>query len=148
MAFAKAQAAAKPGLPVKGNVFLSVKDGDKQRAVTIARDLEKLGFVIYSTSGTAKTLADAGVAVKRIAKIAEGRPNTVDLIKNGGIQFIANTTDGKRSIEESRSIRAAGIQHKVCYFTTMAGAHAAAIAMDHLDKVQLNRLHEPHKTLA
>jgi carbamoyl-phosphate synthase large subunit len=91
VAFAKAQAAAKPGLPIKGNVFLSVKDADKPRAIVIGRTLEKMGFAIYSTSGTAKVLADAGVAVKRLAKIAEGRPNAIDLIKNGQIQMIINT---------------------------------------------------------
>src|SRR3569832_1313904 len=86
VAFAKAQAAAKPGLPTSGNVFLSVKDADKKRAVEIARALEGIGFTIHSTSGTAKTLAEAGVKVKKIAKIQEGRPNAVDLIKNGQIQ--------------------------------------------------------------
>src|SRR4051812_48014452 len=83
IAFAKAQAAAKPGLPTKGNVFLSVKEADKPLAVDIARRLEALGFALYSTSGTAKTLTDHGVTVKRLAKINEGRPNAVDLIKNG-----------------------------------------------------------------
>ncbi len=125
VAFAKAQAAAKPGLPVKGNVFLSVKDGDKQRAVTIARDLEKLGFVIYSTSGTAKTLADAGIAVKRIAKIAEGRPNTVDLIKNGQIQMVINTPGGMIPRRDENAIRSAAYARNVCIMTTITGAAAA-----------------------
>src|SRR4029077_10474563 len=69
MAFAKAQAAAKPGLPVKGNIFLSVKDADKPRAVKLAKRIEAFGFTIYSTSGTAKVLEDAGVKVKRLAKL-------------------------------------------------------------------------------
>jgi carbamoyl-phosphate synthase large subunit len=91
VAFAKAQAAAKPGLPTGGNVFLSVKDADKPRVVDLARQLEALGFAIYSTSGTAKHLADNGVKVSKLAKIEEGRPTAVDLIKNGQIQLVINT---------------------------------------------------------
>jgi carbamoyl-phosphate synthase large subunit len=125
VAFAKAQAAAKPGLPTQGNVFLSVKDGDKVRAIEIARALEKLGFVIYSTSGTAKTLADAGVQVKRVAKIAEGRPNTVDLIKNGQIQMVINTPGGMIPRRDENAIRSAAYAHNVCIMTTITGAAAA-----------------------
>ena len=126
VAFAKAQAAAKPGLPVAGNVFLSVKDADKPRAVEIARALERLGFTIYSTSGTAKTLADAGIAVKRLAKITEGRPNAVDLIKNGQIQMVINTPGGMIPRRDENAIRAAAYAHNVCLMTTIMGAAAAA----------------------
>ena len=125
VAFAKAQAAAKPGLPQQGNVFLSVKDGDKARAVQIARDLESLGFTIISTSGTATTLADAGVKVKRVAKIAEGRPNTVDLIKNGQIQLVINTPGGMIPRRDENAIRSAAYAHNVCIMTTITGAAAA-----------------------
>jgi carbamoyl-phosphate synthase large subunit len=125
VAFAKAQAAAKPGLPIQGNVFLSVKDSDKPRAVAIAGALEQLGFTIYSTSGTAKTLADAGVKVKRIAKIAEGRPNTVDLIKNGQIQMVINTPGGMIPRRDENAIRSAAYAHNVCIMTTITGAAAA-----------------------
>jgi len=125
VAFAKAQAAAKPGLPVKGNVFLSVKDGDKARAVEIARGLEQLGFTIYSTSGTAQTLAEAGVAVKKLAKIQEGRPNAVDLIKNGQIQMVINTPGGMIPRRDENAIRSAAYAHNVCIMTTITGAAAA-----------------------
>ncbi|MES2696034.1 MAG: carbamoyl-phosphate synthase large subunit [Verrucomicrobiota bacterium] len=125
VAFAKAQAAAKPGLPVKGNVFLSVKDSDKARAVALARSLEKLGFTIYSTSGTATTLAEGGVAVKRIAKIAEGRPNTIDLIKNGQIQMVINTPGGMIPRRDENAIRAAAYSSNICIMTTLTGAEAA-----------------------
>jgi len=125
VAFAKAQAAAKPGLPVKGNVFLSVKDSDKVRAVEIARGLEKLGFTIYSTSGTAQTLAEAGVAVKKLAKIQEGRPNAVDLIKNGQIQMVINTPGGMIPRRDENAIRSAAYAHNVCIMTTITGAAAA-----------------------
>ncbi|MSU23532.1 MAG: carbamoyl-phosphate synthase large subunit [Opitutus sp.] len=125
VAFAKAEAAAKPGLPVAGNVFLSVKDPDKSRAVEIAHALEKLGFTICSTSGTAKVLADAGVTVKRLAKINEGRPNAVDLIKNGQIQMVINTPGGMVPRRDENAIRSAAYAHNVCLMTTITGAAAA-----------------------
>jgi carbamoyl-phosphate synthase large subunit len=125
VAFAKAQAAAKPGLPTKGNVFLSVKDGDKARAVEIARQLEQLGFSICSTSGTAKVLEQAGIAVKRLAKIQEGRPNAIDLIKNGQIQMIINTPGGMIPRRDENAIRSAAYAHNVCLMTTITGASAA-----------------------
>ena len=125
IAFAKAQAAAKPGLPTKGNVFLSVKEADKPRAVEIARRLGGLGFTLYSTSGTAKTLTDSGVNVKRLAKINEGRPNAVDLIKNGQIQMVINTPGGMIPRRDENAIRAASYAHNVCIMTTITGAAAA-----------------------
>ena len=125
IAFAKAQAAAKPGLPTGGNVFLSVKDSDKMHAVAIGRALEGMGFTIYSTSGTAKTLADSGVAVKRIAKISEGRPNAVDMIKNGQIQLVINTPGGLIPRRDENTIRAAVYAHNVCIMTTIMAARAA-----------------------
>jgi carbamoyl-phosphate synthase large subunit len=89
----------------------------------------------------------AGIDCEGVNKVKEGRPHCVDMIKNGEIQFIANTTEGKQSIEESRSIRGAAIQHKVCYFTTIAGALAAAVAMEHLDELDVNRLQDLHSGL-
>lgn len=125
VAFAKAQAAAKPGLPTQGNVFLSVKDADKKRAISIALELEKLGFTICSTSGTAKELADAGVKVRKLAKIQEGRPNAVDLIKNGQIQLVINTPAGMIPRRDENAIRAAALAHNVCIMTSITGAAAA-----------------------
>jgi carbamoyl-phosphate synthase large subunit len=125
VAFAKAQAAAKPGLPTQGNVFLSVKDSDKKRAIGIALELEKLGFTICSTSGTAKELAEAGVKVRKLAKIQEGRPNAVDLIKNGQIQLVINTPAGMIPRRDENAIRAAALAHNVCIMTSITGAAAA-----------------------
>ena len=125
IAFAKAQAAAKPGLPTSGNVFLSVKDGDKALAVVIGRSLEAMGFTIYSTSGTARILAESGVAVKRLAKISEGRPNAVDMIKNGQIQLVINTPGGLIPRRDENTIRAAVYAHNVCIMTTIMAARAA-----------------------
>jgi len=125
IAFAKAQAAAKPGLPTKGNVFLSVKDADKALAVDLARQLSALGFVIFSTSGTAKTLADNGVKTTRLAKIDEGRPTAVDMIKNGQIQLIINTPSGMLPRKDENKIRSAAYAHNICIMTTITGAAAA-----------------------
>jgi|UniRef100_UPI004049B1D3 carbamoyl-phosphate synthase large subunit len=125
IAFAKAQAAVKPGLPTSGNVFLSVKDADKPRAVEIARELAALGFEVYSTSGTAKMLADNGVPVTRLAKIDEGRPTAVDMIKNGKIRMVINTPGGMIPRRDENAIRAASYAHNVCIMTTITGAFAA-----------------------
>jgi carbamoyl-phosphate synthase large subunit len=125
VAFAKAQAAAKPGLPVAGNAFLSVKNADKPRAVDLARQLVALGFSIFSTSGTAKVLADNYVPVTRLAKIDEGRPTAVDMIKNGQIQMIINTPDGMIPRRDENQIRAVALAHSVCIMTTITGADAA-----------------------
>ncbi|MBI3171440.1 MAG: carbamoyl phosphate synthase large subunit, partial [Hydrocarboniphaga effusa] len=127
-----------------GTAFISVRDTDKPRAIELARILARNGFKLVATRNTAQAIQAAGVACDPVNKVLEGRPHCVDLIKSGKIQFIANTTEGKKSTEESRSIRAAAIQHKVCYFTTIAGASAAAVAMDHLDKVAVNRLQDLH----
>ncbi len=125
IAFAKAQAAAKPGLPVTGNCFLSVKNTDKPRAVDLARQLVGLGFAIFSTSGTAKVLADNGVPVTRLAKLDEGRPTAVDMIKNGQIHMIINTPDGMIPRRDENQIRAVALAHSVCIMTTITGAYAA-----------------------
>jgi carbamoyl-phosphate synthase large subunit len=125
IAFAKAQAAAKPGLPTAGNVFLSVKDADKPQAVVIGQALAEMGFTLYSTGGTAKVLADAGVAVKRIAKISEGRPTAVDMIKNGQMQLVINTPGGMIPRRDENTIRAAVYAHNVCIMTTIMAAKAA-----------------------
>ena len=125
VAFAKAQAAAKPGLPTSGNVFLSVKDADKPRAVGLARELAALGFTLHSTGGTAKALADAGVSVRKIAKIQEGRPTAIDLIKNGQIQLVINTPAGMIPRRDENAIRAAALARNVCIMTTLTGAAAA-----------------------
>jgi carbamoyl-phosphate synthase large subunit len=125
LAFAKAQAAARPGLPTLGSVFLSVKDADKPHAVELARGLESLGFTVYSTSGTARHLAEHGLSVKRLAKVSEGRPNAVDMIKNGQIAMVINTPGGMIPRRDENAIRAAAYAHNVCLMTTITGARAA-----------------------
>jgi carbamoyl-phosphate synthase large subunit len=143
-AFNKALLAAGMIVPSGGTALLSVRDGDKAKAIDLARLLAAKGFRILATHGTAAAIQAAGIACEGVNKVKEGRPHCVDMIKNGEVHFIANTTEGKKSIEESHSIRAAAIQQKLCYFTTIAGAYAAAIAMDHLDRVEVNRLQDLH----
>jgi carbamoyl-phosphate synthase large subunit len=147
-AFNKALLAAGMTVPSGGSAFISVRDGDKPKSIDLARLLAAKGFRIFATHGTASTLQAAGITCEGVNKVKEGRPHCVDMIKNGEIQFIANTTEGKKSIDESHSIRAAAIQQKLCYFTTIAGAYAAAIAMDHLDRVEVNRLQDLHQQVA
>ncbi|MEM9158140.1 MAG: carbamoyl-phosphate synthase large subunit [Verrucomicrobiota bacterium] len=125
VAFAKAQAAAKPGLPLEGNVFFSVKDEDKPKAEHIARDLVELGFTIYSTSGTAKFLEEHGIPAKKLLRIAEGRPNVIDMIKNGDIQMIINTPSGMMPRKDENRIRAFAYSDSICLMTTIMGAQAA-----------------------
>ncbi|MBE2215527.1 MAG: carbamoyl-phosphate synthase large subunit [Opitutaceae bacterium] len=125
LAYAKSQMAARPALPKSGNCFLSVKDHDKPRAVDIARQLEALGFAIYSTSGTAAHLEANGVKVNRLHKIDEGRPTVVDMIKNGQIQLIINTPSGMVPRRDENLIRSAAISHAICIMTTITGAYAA-----------------------
>ncbi len=125
LAYAKSQMAARPALPTQGNVFLSVKDADKARAVDLARQLAALGFSICSTSGTAQVLADSGVTVTRLFKLDEGRPTVVDMIKNGKIQMIINTPAGMAPRRDENIIRSAAYAHNVCIMTTITGAYAA-----------------------
>jgi carbamoyl-phosphate synthase large subunit len=129
IAFAKTQMAAKPSLPLQGNVFLSVKNADKQRAVDLGRQLVSLGFVLFSTSGTAKVLAENGVPVTRIPRLEEGRPNVIDMIKNGRMQLIINTPSGKRTVNDSKEIRQTTLLYGVPYTTTVSGAAAMAQAI-------------------
>jgi len=146
-AFAKAMAGAGMSLPAGGTAFVSVRDADKPRAIDLARLLVARGFRVVATHGTCDAIVAAAIPCEPVNKVKEGRPHCVDMIKNGEIQFIANTTEGKKSIEESHSIRAAAIAQKLCYSTTIAGAYAAAIAMDHLDQVQVNRLQDLHQVI-
>ncbi len=125
IAFAKIQMAAKPPLPDSGNVFLSVKDSHKEKAVELARGLRELGFVLYSTSGTAKFLTDSGVEVNRLFKLSEGRPNVVDMLKNGEISMIINTPSGMIPLQDENRIRSVAVAHNVCIMTTITGAFAA-----------------------
>ncbi|QHS09543.1 carbamoyl-phosphate synthase large subunit [Sinimarinibacterium sp. NLF-5-8] len=143
-AFHKAILAGGMNIPRNGQAFISVRDQDKSKVVALARTLAEKGFKLFATHGTAAVIQQAGIQCQGVNKVKEGRPHCVDMIKNGEIQLIANTTEGKQSIEESRSIRASAIQNHICYFTTLAGAMAAAAAMEHMDELGVNRLQDLH----
>jgi carbamoyl-phosphate synthase large subunit len=147
-AYAKAQLASGVLLPRRGTALISVRDRDKPAAVELGRMLLKRGFDIVATDGTARALADAGVSCRRANKVREGRPHIVDMIKNGEISFIVNTTEGKQAIRESQSIRAEAVTHKVTYYTTLAAAKATCDALDHLDNGDVNRLQDLHEERA
>ncbi|MGA7676624.1 MAG: carbamoyl-phosphate synthase large subunit [Rhizomicrobium sp.] len=128
-AFAKSQIGAGLKLPLAGHVFMSVRDADKDDAVKPARALIAMGFEILATRGTARVLEAAGLAVRHINKVLEGRPHVVDAIKNGEVQLVFNTTDGALALADSASIRRTALTMKVPYYTTMAGAAAATEAI-------------------
>ena len=129
IAYAKSQVAAGNSLPTSGTVFFSVKDGDKSRAVEVARRLQEAGLKIVATRGTCVELIKNNIAAKLVLKITEGRPNIVDSIINGEIDLIINTTVGKQSIQDSFSIRRSAIEKQVPYVTTIRGAAAVATAI-------------------
>ncbi|MEP6831375.1 MAG: carbamoyl-phosphate synthase large subunit, partial [Rhizomicrobium sp.] len=128
-AFAKSQIGAGTRLPMGGNVFISVRDADKDLIAAPARDLIGMGFSLVATGGTARTLAAAGLPVTTINKVLEGRPHVVDALKNGEIHLVFNTTDGAQALTDSSSIRRAALTLKVPYYTTLAGAKAATEAI-------------------
>jgi carbamoyl-phosphate synthase large subunit len=145
-AFVKSQLAASVKLPKSGKVFVSVREEDKAGAVEVARSLVQLGFSVVATRGTAATIAAAGVPVLVVNKVQEGRPHIVDMIKNGEISLIVNTVDSKPSaMRDSWSIRHAALQGRVTYYTTLAGARAACIGMQHLAELQVYDVQSLHR---
>jgi carbamoyl-phosphate synthase large subunit len=146
-AYAKAQAASSVVLPRSGTAFISVRERDKPGAVEVARKLLARGFDIVATAGTAAAIKAAGLACRPVNKVREGRPHCVDMIKNGEIVLIVNTTEGKQAVSESRSIRREAVQRRVTYYTTLAAALATCEALDSLDEVGVNRLQDLHQEL-
>ncbi|MGB5333596.1 MAG: carbamoyl-phosphate synthase large subunit [Woeseiaceae bacterium] len=143
-AYAKAQLASGVILPRQGAALLSVRERDKDGAVELGKILASMGFDIVATHGTAKSLASAGVSCRRANKVREGRPHIVDMIKNGEIDLIVNTTEGKQAINESVSIRAEAVRRGVTYYTTLGAAIATCRAIEHLDDGDVNRLQDLH----
>jgi carbamoyl-phosphate synthase large subunit len=137
LAYAKSQMAAPPPLPKKGNVFISVKDSDKEAVVPVAREFVKLGFGIIATSGTATALAKAKIKVTKVYKIRAGRPNVLDRVKNGDINFIINTPSGKIPREDEVMIRNAALAQKIPIMTTVRAAQASANGIRSLQKSKL-----------
>ncbi len=129
-AYAKAHLASGSRIPLKGTVFISVKDSDKQALIPLANSLIDFGFKLIATSGTQRFLAGEGIPVERINKVREGRPHIVDVLKDNKVDLVINTTEGAKSIADSFSIRRTSLQNKITYTTTMEGARALVKAVD------------------
>jgi carbamoyl-phosphate synthase large subunit len=146
IAYAKSQMAAPPPLPKSGNVFVSVRDIDKESVIPLAREFVTLGFGIISTSGTAAALEGAGIPVSRVFKIREGRPHVLDRVKNGDIDFIINTPSGKIPREDEVTIRNASLAQKIPIMTTIRAAQASVNGIRSLQKnpLRVKSLQEYH----
>ncbi|MDH5586963.1 MAG: ATP-grasp domain-containing protein, partial [Nitrospirota bacterium] len=136
-AFAKSQAATGMAMPLRGAVLLSVKDGDKSAALGLAQCLDKLGFSIKATNGTATFLQQHGITAQAVNKVKEGRPHIGDLIKNRDLAMVINTVGDKASQEDSAPIRTAAVFGNIPYFTTMQGAKAAVFGIEAMKKTAL-----------
>jgi len=147
-AMLKSQLGAGSKLPTSGTVCITVKNSDKDRAVKVASDLHDLGFNIVATKGTAAAIANAGVPVKAINKVKDGRPHIVDMVKAGEIQLVFTTVDETRTaIADSRHIRQAALANRITYYTSMAGCEAAVEGMKHEDDLVVLSLQELHREL-
>ena len=146
LAYAKAQMSAMPPLPKKGNLFISVKDSDKQDVAALAAEYAELGFSIHATGGTANAIAAAGVPVKKLFKLNEGRPNVLDMIKNGDIHFIINTPSGKDPREDEIKIRSVAVANRIPIMTTMRAARASLLGIRSMQKhgLSVRTLQEYH----
>ena len=143
-AFAKGMIASGGVLPDAGKAFLSVREVDKAGVVELAKSLTDTGFTLVATAGTAKAIEAAGIPVERINKVIEGRPHIVDAIKNGDIDLIVNTTEGRRAIADSAQIRQSALQKKLAYSTTLAGGDAVVRAIRYGAEKTVRRLQDLH----
>ena len=133
-AFAKSQIAGGNHVPVTGNVFISVKNGDKDQTTELARRLLEMNFNILATRGTADHLTKHGIKVMTINKVLEGRPHVVDAMTNNEIDLVINTTEGSQSISDSYSLRRTALTQGIPYYTTIAGARAALMVIESLNR--------------
>ena len=143
-AYFKAQRAAGVILPKTGNVFISVRDKDKEPVCDVAKELIKIGFNLFATRGTQVYLEKKGIKCERINKVKQGHPHIVDMIKNGNVHLIINTTEGALSIKDSFSIRKEANNHNVCLTTTISGAKAfckAILFIDNFDALDIQSRH-------
>jgi carbamoyl-phosphate synthase large subunit len=144
-AFAKAAVGAGEVFPTSGKAFISVRDPDKAGAIAVASQLVELGFSLLATRGTHKVLTEAGLKCQRVNKVLEGRPHIVDMVKNGDVDLIINTTEGKQAIADSSLIRRSALANKVSYTTTLAGAEAICQALVFGEEKTVRRLQDVHK---
>ena len=146
-AFAKSQLAAGVDLPLSGQVFISVRDADKEQTAKVAKELNVLGFEIVATDGTASFLESKQIPCKHVNKVMQGRPHIVDMIIDGKIDLIVNTTEGKQAIADSFTIRRKALQKRVCYTTTITGAWALIEAIKQGSNSDVYPLHDLHAQL-
>jgi carbamoyl-phosphate synthase large subunit len=147
-AMLKSQLGAGSKLPTKGTVCITVKNSDKARAVAVAGDLHAMGFALVATKGTAAAIAAAGIPVKAVNKVKDGRPHIVDMVKGGEIQLVFTTVDETRTaIADSRHIRQAALANRITYYTSMAGCEAAVEGMKHQADLVVASLQELHREL-
>ena len=131
-----------------GNVLITVRNNEKARAVSVARDLHALGFGLVATKGTAAAIAEGGVPVTVVNKVKDGRPHIGDMIKAGDIQLVFTTVDETRTaIADSRHIRTTALANRVTYYTTMAGSEAATEALKHGHELSVMSIQELHAEL-
>ena len=128
-AFAKSQIGAGQAIPVKGTVFISVKDADKPAMVELGRRLVAMGFELMATDGTARALGTAGLGVRRVNKVMEGRPHIVDAMKSGEVHLVFNTVDSAVTVADSAALRRTAVVNRIPYYTTVAGARATVEAI-------------------
>jgi carbamoyl-phosphate synthase large subunit len=131
-AFAKSQLGAGVRLPAAGTVFVSVKDKDKPSMIEPCRTLARLGFRLIATVGTAQFLTTQGIEVQTVNKVSDGRPHIVDIMKDGGVHLVFNTTEGAQAIADSFSLRQAALLGNIAYYTTVPGVRAAVAAIAEL----------------
>ena len=146
-AFSKAHIGTGQAMPLAGKAFVSVREVDKPACVKLASGLIDLGFTLVATSGTQKTLTEAGFECELVNKVMEGRPNIVDKIKNDEITFVVNTTEGRQAINDSSLIRRSALQHKVAYATTLTGGLAVMEGLAFGEEQEVRRLQDMHATL-
>ncbi len=143
-AFYKAKLGGGQAVPMSGQVVISVREADRPNLPAVAKALVDQGFELLATGGTARTIVEAGIPCQRVNKMFEGRPHIVDTIKNGEVDYIINTTEGKQAIADSYLIRRSALQHKIPYTTTLAGAVASCAAMKEHSRSEINSVQELH----
>ncbi len=146
-AYGKAQLAAGAVIEKSGAAFISVRDPDKIHVVEVANELLDLGYKLAATRGTARVLEEAGIPVKRVNKVAEGRPHIVDMLKNDEIELVFNTTEGRQAIADSSTIRRTALRHDVFCTTTIAGAFAVCEALKFGDNMSVYTIQQLHAKL-
>ena len=146
-AYAKAQMGAGENISSEGCIFLSVRNSDQGFVAELAKEFHDLGFSIVATKGTAAFISESDLPVTIVKKVAEGRPHVVDMMKNGEIQLVVNTTEGRQSILDSASIRRTALEEKIYCTTTLEGGRAVCSVLRNKEDWDVDRLQDLHAKL-